>query len=120
MFENKAYRTGQVFAGGLRSGSVNQRECVVAEFGKLQRMRKTVLHCPNVCEASSGIAHGEFRIWDSLEEEQPGVTFIGVWLPLFLGIDVEEYRFASLRVISEIICYLHGLVRVDVVVPHKA
>ena len=108
---------GQVLAGGLRAGAVDQGKGVVAALGELQRVGEAVLHGPDVGKAAARVADGKGRARLPFEEEQAGVRLVRVLRLLRLGIDVVEHRLARLGALPEGVDDLHRLLRVDVVVP---
>lgn len=69
MLKNKANGSGQIFASGLCAGTINQSKRVIAQFGKLQSVRKTILHGANICKPAACIAHSKLCTRGSFEKE---------------------------------------------------
>ena len=117
VFMNERDRSRQILTRRLRTRTVNQRKSVVALFAQLQRVRKAVVHCADIGKAAACVANGKGVVFLSLEEEQPGVSLIGISRLFRFRVNVIENRIAVYRAVFQVICNLNGLVRVDIIIP---
>ena len=111
---------GQVLAGRLGPGAVEEGKGIVPPAGELQGVGEAVLHGPHVGKAAAGVAEGHLAPGVPPEEEEAGVRLVWVGGLFLGGVDVVEHRLPCCGLGVEVVDNGHGLLRVDVVVPGQA
>ena len=111
---------GQVLAGRLGPGAVEESKGIVPPAGELQGVGEAVLHGPHVGKAAAGVAEGHLAPGVPPEEEEAGVRLVRVGGLFLGGVDVVEHRLPCCGLGVEVVDNGHGLLRVDVVVPGQA
>ena len=80
-------------------------------------MREAVVHGSDIGKAASGVADGRFGTFVPFKEEQAGILLGRICSFFSLRIDVQKDGLADVRTGLQGVDNLHGLVRVDVIVP---
>ena len=80
-------------------------------------MGKAVLHGAYIDETAAGIADRSLSARLAPEEEQAGVLLFRIFCFFLFRIDIKKDLIAGGSLFSQIIYDLHGLIRIDIVVP---
>ena len=114
--KDKGNGPGQILAGGLRPGTVDEGKGVVAHAGQLQGVRKAVVHGAHIGESASRVAHGEPRPRLPPEKEEPRILLGRIGGLLLVGINIIEDGLTGQSPLLQRVDNLHRLIGVDVAV----
>ncbi len=117
VLKDKPDGSGQILAGGLGAGTIDQGEGIIALLGQFQGVGETVLHRSHIGKSAAGIAHRKPFPRSPREEKQTGVLFFRVRRFFFRRINVVKHGIPGLSVAVKVVDDFHRFLGIYIVVP---